>query len=55
MGIFNNQRFKIVTYDTFNITIKDDFNKLIKINVPDFQKFFLVGYATTTHSAQECQ
>ena len=36
----------------FNITIEDDFKKLLKINIPDFQKYFLVGYATTTHSAQ---
>jgi len=52
IGIFNNQRFKIVKYDAFTITIKDDFENLIKINIPDFQKFFLVAYATTTHSAQ---
>jgi ATP-dependent exoDNAse (exonuclease V) alpha subunit len=52
IGIFNNQRFKIVKYDAFTITIKDDFKNLIKINIPDFQKFFLVAYATTTHSAQ---
>ncbi len=42
------QGFKIVKIDSLN----DDFKKLIKINIPDFQKFFLVGYATTTHSAQ---
>ncbi len=52
IGIFNNQRFKMVKYDTFSITMKDDFKKLIKIIIPDFQKYFLVGYATTTHSAQ---
>ncbi len=52
IGIFNNQRFKIVRIGTLTITIEDDFKKLIKINIPDFQKFFLVGYATTTHSAQ---
>jgi hypothetical protein len=50
--IFNNQRFKIVKISTFTITFEDDFKKLIKINFPDFQKLFLVGYATTTHSAQ---
>jgi ATP-dependent exoDNAse (exonuclease V) alpha subunit len=50
--IFNNQRFKIVKIDTFNITIEDDFKKELKINITDFQKFFLVGYATTTHSSQ---
>ncbi len=52
IGILNNQRFKIVKIGTFTITIEDDFKKLIKINIPDFQKFFLVGYATTTYSAQ---
>ncbi len=55
IGIFNNQRFKIVKIGSFTITIKDDFKNLIKITIPDFQKFFLVGYATTTHSRRECQ
>ena len=49
---FNNQRFKISKIDTFTITIEDDFKKELKINIPDFQKYFLIGYATTTHSAQ---
>jgi ATP-dependent exoDNAse (exonuclease V) alpha subunit len=52
IGIFNNQRFKVLKYDAFTITIEDDFKKELKINIPDFQKFFLPGYATTTHSAQ---
>ena len=52
IGIFNNQRFKIVKYDAFTITIKDDFKNLIKINIPDFQKFFLVAYGCTIHSSQ---
>jgi ATP-dependent exoDNAse (exonuclease V) alpha subunit len=52
IGIFNNQRFKIKKIGTFTITIEDDFKKEIKINIPDFQKYFLPGYATTTHSAQ---
>jgi ATP-dependent exoDNAse (exonuclease V) alpha subunit len=52
IGIFNNQRFKIVKYDAFTITIKDDFKNLIKINIPDFQKFFLVAYGCTLHSSQ---
>ncbi len=34
------------------MTIEDELKNLIKINIPDFQKFFLVGYATTTHSVQ---
>jgi hypothetical protein len=52
IGIFNNQRFKIKKIGTFTITIEDEFKKELKINIPDFQKFFLPGYATTTHSAQ---
>jgi ATP-dependent exoDNAse (exonuclease V) alpha subunit len=52
IGIFNNQRFKIVKYDAFTITIEDDFKKEIKINIPDFQKYFLPGYATTIHCNQ---
>ncbi len=52
IGIFNNQRLKIVKIGTFTISIVDDFKKLIKFNIPNFQKFFLAGYATTTHSAQ---
>ena len=52
IGIFNNQRFKIVKIGTFTITIKDDFENLIKINIPDFQKFFLVAYGCTVHSIQ---
>ena len=52
IGIFNNQRFKIVKIGTFTITFEDDFKKLLKVNITDFQKYFLVGYATTTHSAQ---
>jgi hypothetical protein len=49
---YNNQRYKITNIDTFRITIQDDFKKLYEIGIPDFQKFFLPGYATTTHSAQ---
>jgi hypothetical protein len=52
IGIFNNQRFKINKIDTFTITIEDDFKKESKISITDFQNYFLVGYATTTHSAQ---
>ena len=52
IGIFNNQRFKIVKIGTFTITIEDDFKNLIKINIPDFQKFFLVAYGCTVHSSQ---
>jgi ATP-dependent exoDNAse (exonuclease V) alpha subunit len=52
IGLINNQRYKITKIDTFNITIKDDLKHEYKINVNDFQKFFLVGYGCTTHSAQ---
>jgi len=52
LEIFNNQRFTIKKIDTFNITIEDDFKNLIKINIQDFQKFFLPGYGCTVHSAQ---
>ncbi len=52
IGIFNNQRFKIVKIDTFNITIEDDFKKERKIKIPDFQNFFLVAYGCTVHSSQ---
>jgi ATP-dependent exoDNAse (exonuclease V) alpha subunit len=52
IGIFNNQRFKIEKIGTFTITIEDAFKNLYKINITDFQKYFLPGYATTTHSAQ---
>jgi hypothetical protein len=52
IGIFNNQRFKIRKYDKLYIYIIDQFNKEMKINIQDFQKYFLVAYATTTHSAQ---
>ncbi len=52
IGIFNHQRFKIIKIGTFTITIEDDFKKVLKVNIPDFQKYFLVGYAMTTHIAQ---
>jgi hypothetical protein len=54
MGIFNNQRFKIIKIGSLTITIEDKFKNLIKINIPDFQKFFqvLVAYGCTVHSSQ---
>ena len=52
IGLINNQRYKITKIDTFNITIKDDLKHEYKINVNDFQKFFLIGYGCTTHSSQ---
>ncbi len=38
--------------DISTITIENGLEKLVNINIPDFQKYFLVGYATMTHSAQ---
>ncbi len=52
IGVFNNQRFKIRTYDKLYIYIIDQFNKELKIDIQDFQKYFLVAYATTCHKAQ---
>ena len=52
IGIINNQRYKITKIDGFTITIEDDLKHEFKVSVNDFQKFFLVAYATTTHSAQ---
>ena len=51
-GLINNQRYKIIKLDVFNITIEDDIGNKKDININDFQKFFLPGYATTTHSSQ---
>ena len=52
IGIFNNQRYKITDIDTFTITFEDDSKHKFKVSVNDFQKCFLVAYATTTHSSQ---
>ena len=52
LGVFNNQRYKITKLDSFTITFEDDLKHEFKVSVKDFQKFFLVAYATTTHSAQ---
>ena len=52
LGLINNQRYKIKKIDTCRITIQDDLNNEIKINVNEFQKFFLVGYGCTIHSCQ---
>ena len=42
----------VVAHNTFTITFEDDSKHKFKVGVNDFQKFFLVAYATTTHSAQ---
>ncbi len=52
IGIFNNQRFKIVKVGTFTITIEDNFEKLTKINIAGFEKLFLVAYGCSVHSSQ---
>jgi ATP-dependent exoDNAse (exonuclease V) alpha subunit len=57
MGMFNNQRFKIlksqfIYNDKLYIFIVDEFNKELKIDIQDFQKYFLVAYGCTAHSAQ---
>jgi hypothetical protein len=41
IGIFNNQRLKIVKIDSLTITIKDDFEKLIKSIFQTFKSSFL--------------
>ena len=52
MGLINNQRFKIIKLDVFTITIEDDMGNKKDINHNEFQKYFLVGYGCTIHSAQ---
>jgi ATP-dependent exoDNAse (exonuclease V) alpha subunit len=52
MGFINNQRFKIKKLGVFTITIKDDKGNKKEINHNDFQKYFLVAYGCTVHSAQ---
>jgi hypothetical protein len=52
MGFINNQRFKIIKLGKFTITIEDDKGNIREINHNDFQKYFLVAYATTTHTLQ---
>jgi ATP-dependent exoDNAse (exonuclease V) alpha subunit len=52
MGLINNLRFKIIKLDVFTITIEDDVGNKKDINHNEFQKYFLVGYGCTIHSAQ---
>ena len=52
MGFINNQRFKIKKIGGLTITIKDDKGNKKEINHNDFQKYFLVAYGCTVHSAQ---
>ena len=52
MKLINNQRFKIIKLGVFTITMEDDQGNKRKINHNEFQKYFLVGYGCTVHSAQ---
>jgi hypothetical protein len=52
MGFINNQRFKIIKIGGLTITIEDDKGNKKEINHNDFQKYFLVAYASTIHSSQ---
>jgi len=55
IGIFNNQRFKVLKYDAFTITIEDDFKKELKINIPDFQNIFYQGMPLRPTVLKVCQ
>jgi ATP-dependent exoDNAse (exonuclease V) alpha subunit len=52
MNLINNQRFTIKKIETIQIIIVDEAGNERKIYIRDFQKYFLVAYATTIHSAQ---
>ena len=52
LGLINNQRYIITDIGLVNITVEDNLKNVITIKVSDFQKYFLVAYATTTHSSQ---
>ena len=52
MNLINNQRFIIDTIGPLQMTIQDDLGNTRNIYNNDFQKYFLVAYATTIHSAQ---
>jgi ATP-dependent exoDNAse (exonuclease V) alpha subunit len=52
MGFINNQRFKIKKLGVFTISIEDDKGNKKEINHNDFQKYFLVSFASTIHSCQ---
>ena len=52
MNLINNQRFKIKKIGPLEITIVDEAKNERKIYIRDFQKHFLVAYATTIHSSQ---
>jgi ATP-dependent exoDNAse (exonuclease V) alpha subunit len=52
MDLVNNQRFVITKIGTIQITIQDDSGMERAIFTHEFQKYFLVAYATTIHSSQ---
>jgi ATP-dependent exoDNAse (exonuclease V) alpha subunit len=52
MNLVNNQRFVIEKIGPLQMTIQDDLGNTRDIYNNDFQKYFLVAYATTIHSAQ---
>jgi ATP-dependent exoDNAse (exonuclease V) alpha subunit len=52
MNLVNNQHFVIEKIGPLQITIQDDSGNERDIYINDFQKYFLVAYATTIHSAQ---
>ena len=52
MNLINNQRFIIDKIGPLQMTIQDDLGNTRDICNNDCQKYFLVAYATTIHSAQ---
>ena len=52
MDLVNNQRFVITKIGALQITIQDDSGINRNIYTHEFQKYFLVAYATTIHSSQ---
>ncbi len=55
MNIFNNQRFTIIKIDKEKqlITLKYKYNdNTLDIEFNNFQKFFIPGYAVSTHCSQ---
>ena len=52
MNLVNNQRFIIDTIGPLQMTIQDDLGNTRNIYNNEFQKYFLVAYCVTCHSAQ---
>jgi len=53
LDIINNERYTITKIDINekHVTMKNDRNEVV-VHAENFQKFFRIGYAFTTHSAQ---